>query len=248
MEKMQNCKYRFGFTGSLDGTQTNKLVLEGLFGPVRKVTTTAKLIEQKHLSDFNIKAIVLKHSEETRKIMTGADYQQELDFIVRNDARNNFIKNLVLSLEGNTLVLFQFVEKHGKVLFDLVSKEAVDRKVFFISGDVNGEKREEIRRIFATEENIIAIASFGTSSTGINIPSLRNGVSASPSKSRVRNLQSIGRSLRRTESKSQATWYDIADDLSWKSKRNHTLLHFVERVKVYNEEKFPLKIYNIDLK
>jgi len=247
MGKLTDCKYRFGFTGTLDGTQTHKLVLEGLFGSVRKIITTSKLIEQKHLADFKIKAIVLKYPDDIKKLMAGSDYQTEIDFIVRNDARNRFIKNLALSLKGNTLLLFQFVEKHGKVLHDLISKEAVERKVFFISGAVDGEKREEIRKIIETETDAIIVASFGTSSTGINIRNLHNVVFASPSKSRVRNLQSIGRGLRTSDSKSEATLYDIADDLTWKSKKNHTILHFVERIKIYSEEKFPYRTYAVEL-
>lgn len=247
MSNLTGCKYRFGFTGTLDGTQTHKLVLEGLFGAVRKVTSTSDLIDKKHLADFQIKAIILKYPDDIRKIMAGADYQSEIDFIVRNDARNRFIKNLALSLNGNTLLLFQFVEKHGKTLYDLISQEAVDRKVFFISGAIDGEKREEIRRIIETEENAIVVASYGTSSTGINIRNLHNVVFSSPSKSRVRNLQSIGRGLRTSETKSEATLYDIADDLTWKSKKNHTILHFVERIKIYSEEKFPYKTYTVDL-
>jgi superfamily II DNA or RNA helicase len=247
MDKLTDCKYRFGFTGTLDGTQTHKLVLEGLFGAIRKITTTAALIEQKHLADFNIKAIVLKYPDDIKKIMAGADYQAEIDFIVRNDARNKFIKNLALSLNGNTLLLFQFVEKHGKILYDLISKEAIERNVFFISGAIDGEKREEIRRIIETEANAIVVASYGTSSTGINIRNLHNVVFASPSKSRVRNLQSIGRGLRTSDSKSEAVLYDIADDLTWKSKKNHTILHFVERIKIYSEERFPYKIYTVGL-
>lgn len=247
MSKLTKCKHKFGFTGTLDGTQTHKLILEGLFGPVRKITTTSDLIEQKHLANFQIKAIILKYQDDIRKIMAGADYQSEIDFLVRNDARNRFIKNLALSLNGNTLLLFQFVEKHGKILYDLISQEAVDRKVFFISGAIDGEKREEIRKIIETESNAIVVASYGTSSTGINIRNLHNVIFASPSKSRVRNLQSIGRGLRTSDTKSNATLYDIADDLSWKSKKNHTILHFVERIKIYNEEKFPYKTYTVDL-
>lgn len=247
MGKLTSCKYRFGFTGTLDGTQTHKLVLEGLFGSVKKIITTSKLIEQKHLADFSIKAIVLKYPDDIKKLMAGSDYQTEIDFIVRNDARNRFIKNLALSLSGNTLLLFQFVEKHGKILHDMISREAVERKVFFISGAVDGEKREDIRKIIETETDAIVVASFGTSSTGINIRNLHNVVFASPSKSRVRNLQSIGRGLRTSDSKSEATLYDIADDLTWKSKKNHTILHFVERIKIYNEEKFPYRTYTVDL-
>lgn len=248
MNNLKSCQYRFGLTGTLDGTQTHKLILEGVFGPVKRVTTTSNLIEQKHLAEFNIKALVLKYPEEIRKSMVKADYKKEMDFLVSNEHRNKFIKNLVMSLDGNTLLLFQYVDKHGKVLYDILSKELMDRKVFFISGSVDGEIREDIRKQIELETNCIVVASYGTSSTGINIKNLHNVVFASPSKSRVRNLQSIGRGLRRSETKTGAVLYDIADDLSWKSNRNHTLNHFVERVKIYNEEKFPYKLYNVELK
>jgi superfamily II DNA or RNA helicase len=232
----------------LDGTQTHRLVLEGLFGPVRKVITTSELIDKKHLADFKIKAIVLSYPDEVRKMISRAsDYQAEMDYIVRCEARNKFIRNLTLSLEGNTLLLFQFVEKHGKILYNDLIKEAGDRNIFFVSGEVDGEVREDIRKIVEDETNAIIVASFGTFSTGVNIKNLHNIIFSSPSKSRVRNLQSIGRGLRKSETKSSSTLYDIADDMSWKSKKNYTLLHFMERIKTYNEEKFNYKIYKVTL-
>jgi superfamily II DNA or RNA helicase len=246
LTNLENCKFRFGFTGTLDGTQTHKLVLEGLFGPVRKVTTTAELIDQKHLADFNIKAIVLSYPDEIRQMITRAnDYQSEIDYLVRLSARNNFIKNLALSLEGNTLLLFQFVEKHGQVLYNLIKSD--NNKVFFVHGGVEGEERESIRKIVNAGSGNIIIASYGTFSTGINIPNINNVIFASPSKSRIRNLQSIGRGLRKSETKSEATLFDIADDMSWKTKKNYTLLHFMERIKIYNEEKFKYKLYKVSL-
>jgi superfamily II DNA or RNA helicase len=248
LTKLDNCKYRFGFTGTLDGTQTHKLVLEGLFGPVRKVTTTAELIEQKHLASFKIKCIVLSYPDEVRKMIArAADYQAEMDYIVRLEERNKFIRNLTLSLEGNTLLLFQFVDKHGKVLYDKLKQEAGDRNVYYVAGSVDGEERESIRKIVETESNAIIVASFGTFSTGVNIRNLHNVIFSSPSKSKVRNLQSIGRGLRKSDTKDSATLYDIADDMSWKQKKNFTLLHFMERIKMYNEEKFPYKLYKVSL-
>ena len=248
LSMLDNCKYRFGFTGTLDGTQTHKLVLEGLFGPVKKVTSTAELIEQKHLAEFKIKAIVLSYPEEVRKMIArSADYQAEMDYLVKLEARNKFIRNLALSLEGNTLLLFQYVDKHGKGLYDNLVKESKDRKIFYVSGEVDGEEREEIRKIVETEKNAIIVASYGTFSTGVNIRNLHNVIFSSPSKSKVRNLQSIGRGLRKSDSKDSATLYDIADDMTWKSKKNFTLLHFMARIAIYNEEKFPYKIYNVSI-
>jgi len=246
MSKLIDCPVRIGFTGTLDGTHTHKLVLEGLFGPVKRTTTTAKLIEQKHLADLKIKAIILSHPEAARMKLKKASYQDEMDYIVTNHARNKFIANLALSLEGNTLVLFQFVEKHGKILYELLRDTG--RQVHFVHGEVDGDIREDIRKSVENSDHDIIIASYGTFSTGVNIKNLHNVIFASPSKSRIRNLQSIGRGLRKSDTKSTALLFDIADDLSWKSNKNHTILHFAERIKIYNEEEFNYKIYNVGLK
>ena len=248
MTKLENCDYRFGFTGTLDGTQTHRLVLEGLFGPVMKVITTKELIETDRIADLRIKALVLKYSDDVRKMMKEAKYDDEIKFLAQYSERNNFIKNLALSRTGNTLILFQMVEKHGRILYDLINSKVSKRKVFFIYGGVDVEERERAREITEKEKDAIIIASYGTFSTGINIRNLHNIIFASPSKSRIRNLQSIGRGLRKGDKKSKATLYDIADDLSWKSWNNFTLKHFAVRVKMYNEEEFDYKIYNIRLK
>jgi len=242
-----NAKYRIGLTGTLDGTKTHKLVLEGLFGPTKKVVTTKELIDKKQLSFFNIKCLVLKHSEEICQQMKDKSYPDELKYLIESENRNRFIRNLAVSLTKNTLVLFQ-MKKHGKILYEMIKEKAVGRKVFFVDGDVETEVREEIRRIMELENDAIFVASFGTTSTGTNIRNLHNIIFTSPSKSRVRNLQSIGRGLRQSDGKEIATLYDIADDLRIKKHTNFTLQHFVERVKIYNEEQFSFKIYNIGLK
>ena len=247
LEKMEDTEYRFGFTGTLDGTQTHKLVLEGLFGPAQKVITTKELMDSGTLADFKIKILALKYHDEIRKIVSKMDYQAEMDFLVSHEGRNKFIKNLALSLEGNTLLLFQYVEKHGKILEEMIKEEAGDRKVFFIHGGVKGEERDDIRGIVEKEKGAIIVASYGTFSTGVNIKNLHSIIFASPSKSKIRNLQSIGRGLRKSDTKDSAMLYDIADDLSWKSTSNFTLKHLMERVKIYDEEKFDYKLYSIGI-
>lgn len=247
MEKLVNCKYRIGTTGTLDNTQTHKLVLEGLFGPVKKVISTKELIDSNHLANFKIKCILLNYPDELKKIHSKAIYQDEIDFLVGNVKRNTFIKNLTLSLEGNTLLLFQYVEKHGKLLYNDIRSELTGRKVFFVYGGTDSELRDQIRGIVEEENDAVIVASFGTFSTGINIRNLHNIIFASPSKSRIRNLQSIGRGLRKGDNKEIATLYDIADDLKWKRKYNHTLKHFAVRLKTYDEEQFQYKIYKVKL-
>jgi len=249
MTKLVDCKYRIGLTGTLDGAHTHKLVLEGLFGAVNKVTTTKKLMDKKQLSNLAVRCLILKHSEANAKMVTSGKYQDEIDYLVSSKARNNFIRNLALKIKGNTLVLFQLVEKHGKDLFKSIEDKAEkDRKVFYIYGGVETEEREKARAIVENETNAIIVASYGTFSTGINIKNLHNIIFASPSKSRIRNLQSIGRGLRLGDNKVNATLYDIADDLQYKTKENFTLKHFQERINIYNEEEFDYEIHNINLK
>ena len=248
MEKMDNIRYRIGTTGTLDNKKVHRLVLEGMFGPVHRVTTTKALMDSGRLTTLNIMCIILKYNEEIRKARKNNTYQDEMDWIVSCEPRNKFIRNLAIKSEGNTLVLFQYVEKHGKILYELIKSKVHDkRKVFFVYGGTETTDREAIRHITEGESDAIIIASFGTFSTGINIPSLENVIFASPSKSKIRNLQSIGRGLRLKDGKTKCNLYDLADDLHWKSWKNHTLNHAAERYKTYAEEEFKTKIVEVEL-
>ena len=249
MNKSIFAKYRYGFTGTLDGTQTHKLMLEGLFGPVHKVTTTKALQDNNTLAPLDIKVLLLTYSEEIRKEFGKKDYQDEIDFIVGNNSRNRLIRNLATSCKGNTLILFRLVDKHGKPLYDLINnKVEEDRKVFFVSGDTDTSDREAIRGIVEKQNNAIIVASLGTFSTGINIRNLHNIIFASPSKSQIKVLQSIGRGLRKSDNGQDTTLFDLADDLHWKNRKNFTLLHSIERVKIYEKEQFNYQMIKVDIK
>ena len=244
MTKLADAKFRYGFTGTLDGSQTHKLVLEGLFGPSYKIIKTDELMKKGHLAKLDINVLLLKHPP--NKFET---FEDEVQYIIGHQTRNRFIRNLALDLKGNTLILFARVEAHGEPLYEMINSNTVEqRHVFFIHGGVDTEDREKVREITEQENNAIIVASYGTFSTGINIKNLHNVIFASPSKSRIRNLQSIGRVLRKGNKKTKATLYDIADDISYKSRRNYTLNHLIERIKVYNEENFNYDIVNIPLK
>ena len=172
-----------------------------------------------------------------------------MDYLVEHENRNKFIRNLVCDLSGNTLVLFNYVERHGMPLFDMINNRVgEDRLVFLVHGGVETDDREKARQIVETTKDSIIVASYGTFSTGINIRNLHNIVFASPSKSRIRNLQSIGRVLRRGVNKEKAVLYDIADDTSRGSKRYYTLNHLVERVKIYNEENFNYEFIDVRIR
>ena len=244
MTKLCDAKYRFGFTGTLDGSQTHKWVLEGLFGPSYKIIKTDELMQKGHLAKLDIKVLLLKHPPHRFEV-----FEDEVQYIINHQKRNNFIKNLAIDLKGNTLLLFSRVEAHGAVLFDQINtNKRGDRKVFFIHGGVDTEERELVREITERENSAIIVASYGTFSTGINIRNLHNVIFASPSKSRIRNLQSIGRVLRKGKNKTKAVLYDISDDCTCNSRKNYTLNHLIERIKIYNEENFNYEIITIQLK
>jgi len=244
MTKLHTCKYRFGFTGTLDGTQTHQLVLEGLFGPIEKVVTTKELIDKKTLADLKIKCIILKHEN----VRTRMEYAEELEYIVTHKGRQDFVINLLQHLKGNTLCLFQLVEKHGKPLHEAAEKIITDRNIYFVYGGTGTDTREEIRALIENAKDSIVIASYGTFSTGINIRNINNIVLASPSKSKIRVLQSIGRGLRRSSTKMAILIFDIADDLTFRNQSNFTLNHFQERINIYNTEQFNYEISKVKLK
>ena len=239
MTNMINCRYRIGTTGTLDGTKTHKLVLEGLFGEVQQVISTKDLINQEVLAELDINCKVLVHNEnvEINK------YQDEITLIVSSEKRNNYLINLAYSLKGNTLILYQYVETHGQVLYEMLDPE----RTYFIHGGVETQKRERVRSRTEKSNNKIIVASYGTFSTGINIKNINNVILASPTKSRIRNLQSIGRGLRRSDTKDKVKVFDIADDFTNVSNKYYTLKHFIERIKIYNEEKFDYKMDKIIL-
>jgi superfamily II DNA or RNA helicase len=248
MNKCVNAEYRFGTTGTLDGTETNKLVLEGLFGPTKRVTMTRDLQEKGTLAKIDITVLLLRYHNDVCHMLKDATYQEEIDYIVTNEKRNRLISNLALDQKGNSLVLFQYVEKHGKPLFDLIQRKAKDRPVYYVSGEVDASDREQIRGIVEKQKNAIIVASLGTFSTGINIKNLHNIIFASPSKSQIKVLQSIGRGLRKSDDGSTTKLYDVADDMHIKSHKNFTLRHSAERIKIYTKEQFPYKIFKLDLK
>lgn len=253
LESATDVKFRLGCTGTLDKTLTHEMVLTGLFGKIFVARTTRELIDNNQSADLQIKGIILQYSEQEKKsLLPKKDvkenkYKNEIDFLTNHERRNKFIANLALKQDKNTLILFNFTE-HGKTILELInSRKNKDRKVFFVNGDVVGDEREEIRKIVEKEENAIIVASYGVYSTGVNIRNLHNIIFAHPSKSVIRILQSVGRGLRKNKDKTHCTLYDIGDDLSWKSKKNYSLLHMVERIKIYVSEQFDYKLIKVDI-
>ena len=242
MKKLPDAKWRYGFTGTLDGKNVHKLILEGHFGPVYKTTTSSDLMEKGFLAKLMVEVIQLKHPAEKFN-----NYNEEIEFIGNLYQRNKFVCNLANSLEGNVLVLFTRVEGHGLPMYEMM-QNLTTRPVHLIYGDTDVKVREEVRAISEKTSNNIILGSYGTMSTGVNIRNLHHIIFASPSKSRIRVLQSIGRGLRKAKGKKSAMLYDIADDFRQEhGKSNFTLNHLAERIKYYVEENFEYRITTLPL-
>jgi superfamily II DNA or RNA helicase len=242
MKKMPDAKWRYGFTGTLDGKNVNKLILEGHFGPVYKTTSSADLMEKGFLAKLKVEIIQLKHTPHTFN-----NYNEEIEYIGDLYQRNRFICNLANGLEGNVLVLFARVEGHGIPMYDMM-KNLTQRPVHIIYGDTEVKVREDVRRIAEESSNNIIFGSYGTMSTGVNIKNLHHVIFASPSKSRIRVLQSIGRGLRKAKGKKHAMLYDIADDFRENGgKNNFTLNHLAERIQYYVDEDFEYRVTTLPL-
>lgn len=242
-----NAKYRIGMTGTLDGSEINKLIIEGLFGLSYRVAKTKELMDKNELSKLKINSIILKHSFDTEVKM---DSDMETEYLLNNERRNKFICKLALSLKNNTLILFKFVERHGEVLHRMLNQiNDGTKNIYIIHGKIDVEIREQIRQILEKEDNAIIVASFGTYSTGVSINNLHNIIFAHASSGVIRILQSIGRSLRLNANKIHANLFDLGDDLRYtnESENNYALNHYLKRLQIYKSESFETKIYKINL-
>ena len=263
MESLVNCEYRFGFTGTISSkSKVNKLVLEGLFGPLKQVIKTKDLMDDGTVAKLNIKCLILNYTKEDKKdfrtnhtldkdgnpLPGNKRYQAELSYIQEHEGRNKFIRNLIWSMKDqNNLILFERVE-HGRTIKNLLERE--DRILHFVHGDVSADVREQLRHDIENDpkKRHDVVASFGTFSTGISIKRLDNLFFVASSKSEIRVLQSIGRLLRKGNGSDDTTLYDLTDVLSNnKSKPNYMMKQFQERVEIYSKEKFNFKIFTIDM-
>ena len=248
MTKLHDCKYRVGLTGTLDGTEIHRLVLEGLFSVHEQVTTTSELIEKKQLSPLHIRVLVLDHNQNDKRMMKDKTYQQEMEFLSTNMKRNQFIRSLVCATDGNILVLAQYIEKQLVPLCNMIVDHCgEDRTIHLIYGATPTDDREKVRQLVEKENNSVIVASYGTFSTGVNIKRIHAIIFASPYKSQIKVLQSIGRGLRVAEDKEELELFDIADDLRYNGKENYTLKHLHERIQIYSKEGFDYDIVPVKL-
>jgi superfamily II DNA or RNA helicase len=271
MEKCENTKFKFGFTGTLSNeneeSEIDELVLKGLFGKVETVSTNKELMDKNILTEALIYLIRLKYTDKQvcNKIMNGdkeikdiKDYKTkrkklfdaENEYIINSDERNKYLLELTLSRRGNTLVMFQFVEKQGKLIYNLLKNvsEKYGKDVYYVHGNVSVNERERIRQLVEERDNLIVVSSYGTTSTGLDFKNIHHIIFASAFKSRITMKQTIGRGLRKHKTKDKLYVYDLGDDFSLERKtKNFLFSHFLERVKMYKDEKFKLKLVDVEL-
>lgn len=240
ISKMPHIRYRFGFTGTLDGSKTHELQCRAWFGSLIKSSSTKELMDRGLLSPLEILSLSIEYSEKEKKEMKFSDYQSEIEFIVGHSQRNEFLVDLALSQSVNTLFLFNLIEKHGEILFKMAEQKAIEKgkKVFFISGNTGVDQRETIRQTMEKENDVVLFASFGTLAVGVNIKNLGCLIFGHPYKARIRTLQSIGRTLRILAGKQKAVLIDVVDNLCHKNHSNFAFKHALERLKIYESEGF----------
>ena len=245
MHKLEKCPNRVGLTGTIQDTKTHKLVLEGLFGNMKKVIATKDLIESDTISDVRVNVITIDYNEADRQSIKGATYMDEIDYIINHPKRLDLVAQVASKAKGNSLVVFGRLE-HGKRIFDAIKKNT-KKEVLYISGETKKDEREAARAI-AEKSDVIIVASLQVFSTGINIKKLHNLIFSHPSKSKIKVLQSVGRVLRKSGDGQSAVVYDIVDDLTYKSKENYTFKHGGERMKMYIAEEFKYKLLKVSFK
>lgn len=261
LERLTTCKHKHGLTGTLDDVECNQLVIQGLLGPAKRIVTSKEIIDANRATNVKVNMILLNHSKQTtneflqfRKDFAGTGknfdpkklYEAEVQFLNGYEPRLNLLLEMIDSLEGNTLVMFDRVEKYGEILYERF-KKIRPNSTFMIVGKVDGDKREEIRLDIENYDDASIWASFGTMSTGVSINKLHNCVLISSSKSKIRILQTIGRMMRLHSTKMNSYIYDIVDNLQLDHKENYAMQHAQKRIEYYTNESFDLDFIKIDL-
>ena len=258
IKTMDQCIFKFGLSGSLKEGKTNMMQYIGAFGQIFKPVSTSQLMEEGQVTNLKINTIFLRYPEEETKKLKGAEYATETTYVTSHTKRNTWICKLALKLatqkNENVFVMFRLT-KHGKWLYEQLSK--VYDNVVYISGETKIADRDEMKKIAESTKGLIVVGSIGVLSTGISIKNLHHIIFAHPCKSAVIVKQSIGRVLRLHGSKLFAQVWDIVDNLATLAKSktaknkysslNYSMKHAVERVRIYNEEKFDYAIKHIDI-
>lgn len=254
LERCTTTPYRHGLTGTLDGAECNELVIQGLLGPKKRIVSAREIIDQGRASDLEIRMTMLDYPNSERQnlaiekanVPSKQRFQKEVEIVNAIQYRRDFIYDLIKSMPGNSLVLFDRVDGYGKELYEAF-KEIHDN-TFLIIGDTDSLEREDIRNSMEEHDDAVIFASYGCMQQGVSIKRLHNLFLISSSKSIIRILQSIGRMMRKHSTKDKARIFDIVDDLSFDGRENYMLKHAQERIQMYSGEQFKIEFDQYDLR
>lgn len=226
--------YRFGFTGTMPTCKLDCWNIIGKFGPIIYEEKTEDLKQKKYISNFKVFILKLNHKNIPKiyinKNKPTEAYENELDFLMNNQKRNEVICNLSKKLENNTIIMVDRID-HGVNIFNIL-KDTTQRPCYFIRGSTEIEEREKIRSLMEERNDVIVVAISKIFSTGINIPNLHNIIFATAGKAKIKIMQSIGRALRLHPTKNMAYIFDIADNTFYGKK------HLSEREELYLTENY----------
>ena len=224
------CQYRFGFTGTMPDHLTNQYNIKAFLGPILKEYPSGFLAEEGYISKCNVKVLRIPYPDGT---ITNS-YKGIKDECFSNKRRLDLISRIVDKIEDNILILVSYIYE-GEKLEKLINRRT-NKEVVFLSGRDKTEVREEWRQKIIKSDNIALIATYGIYQQGINIPNLKYAMLASPTKAKIRTLQSIGRTLRLHENKKDGSViFDIVDDVKFLNK------HGEKRIQYYEIEGFNIK-------
>jgi len=248
-----NARFKIGTTGTLPTDKSDLLQIKSVLGDVIFELKSKELIDVGVLTKIQIANVIAKYPPEFVKMNKSRSYPEEVKMVEEYEDRNKVLKLIIdhTDPKHNILLLVNHL-KHVKLLQEWIEKEYPDKKVSVITGSVSGEERSEIRKGIEEEDGTILLATYATMSTGVNMPKLHDVILYSNSKSKIKVLQSIGRGLRKHATKNLIVLYDVADDLSYKTRTgrvvdNYLMKHWKERMSYYKEQEFPTITTTINL-
>jgi superfamily II DNA or RNA helicase len=226
---LRNAPIRWGLTGTVPKEKFEFESIHASLGPVIGNISAKELQDKGVLSQCHVNVVQLIDT------VAHSGYQEELKYLVTNQARVEYIGKLLNTVKesGNTLILVDRISA-GELLAELIPNST------FISGSVKVKDRKETYDTIREGTNEVIIATYGVAAVGLNIPRIFNLVLIEPGKSFVRVIQSIGRGVRKAKDKDFVQIWDLTSTCKF-AKR-----HLTQRKKFYKEAEYPFTIEKVD--
>ena len=223
-------RYRLGFTGTMPDDILESLNTKAFLGPILRDYSSGLLGEQGYIAKCNIKIINIEYP-----FGLEAEYYDDVKKeTFESKFRMDLIKDIVNKADHNVLLLVGY-HREGTQLLNYLGNYT-KKETMFLCGTDDVDLRETWRQRMIKEKDLTLVATYGIFQQGINIPSLKYLILAAPFKSKIRVLQSIGRTLRQHEDKKNgAIVFDIVDNVKYLRK------HAGKRALFYESEGFDIK-------